>query len=269
MGLPVPLPPLSLLTEHPLTCAVPTCRLLGQHHQHCTDRDVCRGCLPQRAVPGEALCEHHAAQLTSWLVEIPTLYVEVVNPTGAEHRPKDPVTRRLPAGPVPGASHQDRVSGSATGDVPARFNEAAGGTCHPTSPLYQVGDPPAAVQLDSWARDWQTYTGALLPPPTVGALCRWLRTWLPHMLRHHPAMADFHTEIGDIHHRLRVEAGATDPKPEHCYGVPCRRCDRLNLYRTADGTGDVECHTPDCRLVYRRHDYDRWVGMLAAAVKVS
>lgn len=253
-----------------ILCVVSTCRLPGQHHSWCADRDACRGCLPQRSIPGEALCEQHRTQLEGWLAEIPALFAEVVDPTDVDPRPKDPVARLLPAGSVPGASRQPRVSGSATDAVPARFVEAAGGTCHPITPLDQVGDPPAAIQLDSWARDWQTYIGEYLPPPTVPGLCRWLSARLPHMLRHHPAIVEFYDEIGDIHRRLRTEAGMTDPRPEPCYGVPCRRCDRLSLYRVADGTGDVECHTPDCRLVYRRDEYDRWVGMVAAvAVKVS
>jgi hypothetical protein len=80
-------------------------------------------------------------------------------------------------------------------------------------------------------------------------------------------MPEFYDEIRYLHSRLWREAGRSEARPELCVGVPCRRCDLLCLWKTTDGSGDVECHNPDCRTVYRPDDYLKWVALVAAATK--
>lgn len=257
------------LTEH--LCVAPGCAVRGEHVRDC-DNTTCRGCRPAFAEDG-AFCPADTSKLRNWLGDIPELFTDVVDPPGATDTAtdirgvRDPVARDLPAGTVPGAARQPRVSGSTEDMLAARYVEAAGGTIRPIGlPVDQVGDPPPAVLLDSWARDWQLIRdmGETLPAPTVSNLCRWLADRLPWALEHHGAMPEFHDEIHGLHSRLWAEAGRGEPKPEHCKAVPCKRCDRLTLYRSTDGSGDVECRTADCGRVYRRTEYDEWAKLIAA-----
>ena len=270
-----------------LLCTAPHCALPREHTQGC-DGDQCRGCLPAPAIPGEAFCEVDSAKLRRWLAEIPELFADVVDPPSATDtreahekvttaaldvgepvgRPRDPIAALLPAGAVPGASRQPRVSGSGDEAVAVRYVEAGPGSTRVSGEYAedQIGEPPPAVVLDSWARDWQGIRrlGELLPPPTVAHLCWWLENRLPWALAKHDAMAEFYNEIRTMHARLWSEAGRSEPKPEHCKAVPCKRCDRMTLYRAVDGSGDVECLTAHCRMVYRREEYDDHAKMITA-----
>lgn len=263
-----------LVTEH--LCTAPSCRVRNEHTPDCADEQQCTGCRPDVAEVGSAFCQRCTDRLAAWLLEIPTLFDEVTNPPDATNQATadlhavDPVTTQLPAGPIPGPSRNPRVSGSTEDQLAARYVEAAGGTTRlerdRSGRLYlddQLGDPPPAVQLDAWCRDWQAHRGLgeLLPDPTVDLLCRWLSMRLQDALKSHPAMVEFYTEVHSMHSRLWVEAGRTEPKQEPCLGVPCKRCDRRDLWRTVDGSGDIECHTPDCRRVYRRDEFDEWTKL--------
>jgi len=278
-----------------LLCIASRCALPRQHTTGCKG-EPCRGCLPDKAIPGEAFCEACANKLRRWLDEIPDLFAEVVDPpdvtdTREAHQgvtkaaldvgppagyPRDPVAALLPAGAVVVASRNPRVSGSPEDMLAVRYVEAGVGktVLRPDRKgrVYaddQTGEVPPAVLLDSWARDWQTIPhvglGEFLPPPTVELLCAWLLARLGLALRHHPAMAEFYEEIASLHGRLWGEAGRSEARPELCVGVPCRRCDLLSLWRNADGSNDVECHNPDCRTMYRADEYRRWVSLVAAA----
>lgn len=258
-----------------LSCIAPRCALPRRHIPGCDGTD-CRGCLPALAEPNEAFCDTCSSKLRRWLGEIPDLFAAIVDPptirdehTVVDGRPhRDPIAYHLPAGSVPGATRQPRVSGSPEDQLPARYNEAGAGSMRVRNDrgqaLDQVGDPPPAVLLDSWARDWQTYLHDDLPPATVAHLCRWFTARLDWALRSHPAMDDFHAEINTMHARLWTEAGRHDARPELCVGVPCRRCDLLSLWRNTDGSGDVECHNPDCRTLYRADEYREWLRLVTA-----
>lgn len=271
-----------------LLCTAPRCAVRDHHATGCDSE--CRGCLPAEAVTGEAFCAGCSTKLRRWLDEIPELFADVVDPpsvvdtrqahqnvtTAAEDvgdpigRPRDPVAALLPAGAVCGASRQPRVTGGADEALAVRYVEAGPGSVHVTGyPDDQIGDPPPAVVLDSWCRDWQHQRnqGELLPAPSVANLCRWLGDRLDWALARHGAIADFHDEIRGMHSRLWSEAGRVEPRPELCHGVPCRRCDLLSLWRKPDGTGDVECHNPDCRTVYRADEYTAWTRLVAASTK--
>jgi hypothetical protein len=260
-------------------CTAPACWVRGHHLDGCEDNDRCRGCKPALAEYGEAFCTTCTGRLRTWLVEIPELFADVVNPPPATNTATrdlgavDPVTVRFPAGTVPGASRNPRVSGSPEETLAARFAEAGAGSVHVRNDRGQaqdqVGDLPPAVHLDSWCRDWQhsRNMGETLPPPTVANLCTWLLDRLPWALQRHGAMAEFYGEIKDMHTRLWREAGRSEARPEPCWGVPCRRCDLLTLYRTTDGSGDVECHNPDCKTLLRAHEYEAWTRLVAAATE--
>jgi len=232
-------------------------------------------------VAGEAFCDGCTGQLRTWLGDIPALFADVVNPPDAPPTGRDPLTAILPAGPISGPSRAPRVTGSTDAAVPARFNEQAGGTTAVKGWVDadgirhvwaddQIGDPPPAVVLDSWARDWQRSFGFPLPAPTVPLLCRWLLARLPWALGHHPAIAEFFGDIAGLHRRLWIEAGREErirSEDIACRAVPCKSCDQANLWRRPDGSGDVECHT--CRRVYRAVEYQTWVRLAAAFSKRS
>jgi hypothetical protein len=256
-------------------CTAPGCTVRGEHTSDCRDTKQCRGCKPAPAEDG-CFCTADASKLRRWLGEIPDLFADVIDPPDASNTRverddiRDPIALGLPAGSVPGASSQPRVSGSPEDMLAARYVEAAGGTIHPTGlAVDQVGDPPPAVLLDSWCRDWQLVRGMgeTLPAPAVVLLCGWLSDRLGWALEHHGAMPEFYAEIQSVHARLWREAGRGEARPELCRGVPCRRCDLLSLWRSVDGSGDVECHNPDCRTMYRADEYHRWVAMVAASTR--
>ena len=274
------------MTDH--LCTATGCTVRGEHHRDCIDVTRCRGCKPAPAEHG-CFCTGCSSRLRRWLGEIPELFADVVDPPSADPDarparkvirrdatddgdelgfPRDPVAFHLPAGPVPGATSQPRVSGSRDTVLANRYVEGAGGTVNPTGrPDDQLGDPPPAVLLGSWCCDWADARDmAEKVPYTVEGLAWWLSNRLSWALEHHGAMAEFYGEVGDLHARLWSEAGRGEPKPEHCKAVPCKSCNRLTLYRRSDGSGDVECLTAACTRVYRRSEYDEWAKMITAPV---
>lgn len=138
-------------------------------------------------------------------------------------------------------------------------------------PLYvaandQVGLKPAAVVLDSWARDWREVrsAGESMPVPTVPHLVAWLRNRLGWALDSHGAVDEFSDEISGLWRALRAAVGEAPHAPERIYGVPCKRadCDSDALFRTDDGSGDVECGV--CGRLLAPDDYEAWVRLCAA-----
>lgn len=138
-------------------------------------------------------------------------------------------------------------------------------------PLYvvahdQVGVKPAAVVLDAWARDWREVRSAAerLPVPTVPHLVTWLRNRLGWALDSHGAVDEFSDEISGLWRALRDAVGETPVAAERIYGVPCKRadCDSDALFRTNDGSGDIECGV--CGRLLAPDDYDAWVRLCAA-----
>lgn len=166
--------------------------------------------------------------------------------------------------------HAERVSGSSEPVLPIAedvwdlLQPATLSHGHGDWPQDQIGFISIATFVDLWCRDWADTRGQ----GEVGSGVDWLKVRLEWACDEHPAIDDFAHELARIHHAVHRYAGAREPRPELCRGVPCRRCDAINtLYRRVDGTGDVECHNPDCRLVYRAAEYHQWVGMNAAMVR--
>lgn len=134
----------------------------------------------------------------------------------------------------------------------------------------QVGGPSVASVLYSWARDWtetRTMGEGYPTDPTVPNLVDWLGKRLDWACDRHRAIDDFAAELSYLCRSVRRMAGLTEPGPERCVGVPCRRCDLMTLARLADGSGEVECFNDDCRQVYHPKDYETWVRLLAAAAR--
>jgi hypothetical protein len=147
--------------------------------------------------------------------------------------------------------HGQRVAGSREPPLPLRIDV-----------LDLLHDVPAL--LDSWARDWQTYTWALLPVPTVTSLTSWLSVRLEWACNSHPAIDDFAGELHAVIGTVRSAAGLTKPRPEQL-DIPCRRktCDQLTLWRYP-GDDRVYCHNPDCQAVYTAADFQHWCQLLTA-----
>jgi hypothetical protein len=133
----------------------------------------------------------------------------------------------------------------------------------------QAGELPVATLLDLWCRDWITYDwcpGDHLPPPTVLDLAHWLRVRLEVACDRHPAIDDFAAELASMHLVLRSVNGLTEPPPQLCENVPCRRkeCDAKALYRIS-GSPYIECGS--CELLYAEDEYQAWVKLLSGRIK--
>jgi hypothetical protein len=127
----------------------------------------------------------------------------------------------------------------------------------------QTGEISAATVLESWARDWQTYWWATLPPPTVGRLAHWLGLRLDMACDQHPAIDEFATGLRDLIRALRRVNGHLGPAFD-LLDVPCRRCDWLTLVPVARADR-VECL--HCGDLASGEEYHRWTGLLVAGVR--
>jgi hypothetical protein len=115
--------------------------------------------------------------------------------------------------------------------------------------------------LDSWARDWQTYRWETLPEPAVSSLTRWLSDRLEWACDQHPAVDDFADELRALVSRVRSAAGLTRPRAEVKWGIPCRDCEQVALYRWP-GSDYIECG--NCPVLMTGAEYDRWTQLISA-----
>lgn len=233
-----------------LSCVAPRCAIPRRHVPGC-DGDQCRGCLPALATVGR-LCERCHQRADSTLVDIGELYV------------------RLDDALIPALGAGQKVSGTPERTAPINLDvhdllaPSRLGTVHDDW-HDQTGQPSVAAVLETWARDWAETAAQRPPDPDVDTTARWLRARLEWAARHHNAIDEFIAEMRNLHGRLITVLHERDPQPELCHGVPCRGCDERNLYRRADGSNDVDCHS--CGLIYRKAEYDRWTALLAASTK--
>ena len=128
----------------------------------------------------------------------------------------------------------------------------------------QAGQLAVATVLDEWIHEWRWHrnAGEGLPPTGVQTMIAWLRNRLQWALDHLPGLLAYSDGIRALHGALRAAIGDLPPAPEPCPGVPCKRCDRMALVHTADGSGDVECGA--CGRLLDAEEYDRWVRLVAA-----
>lgn len=131
----------------------------------------------------------------------------------------------------------------------------------------QIGLISAPTLLCAWVARWRSdrRRGEGLPKPTVPVLVDWLLARLNDAAGGQQLLREFADEIRGLYLALLDACDETEPIPERCYGVPCKRCDLQTLFRTIDGSGDVECG--NCGRLLGQRDYDEWVGLVAADAK--
>ncbi len=185
----------------------------------------------------------------------------------------DPLADLNGVAPINSRSNQPAVSGSRERPIPIAVTtldlKATARVPHQTRavadwPDDQVGHLSAATILDQWTRNIRAalFPDHHLPAATVDQLISWLRNRVDDVCDHYPLAAEFAEKIRDLRSVLRSVAGETEPQPEHCDGVPCKRCNLLTLYRQLDG--DVNCINPDCQTILRDDEYYDWVKTLVA-----
>lgn len=248
------------------------------------------------------VCDGDRALLDTWLGEITRLHDQLTEPEqpivdrrrhdryataylpdGHRHTwnkgsyASDPVAVLGGVAPINSRSKAPSVSGSRERPIPINTdrhdltspargaNLTDAGRQHPED---HVGHLGAATILDGWVRSWRDHLwpGHHLPDSSVTELVKWLRTRLEDACDYYPIIDEFAWEIRNLRGSLRAAAGETDPQPERCDGVPCKRCDLMTLYRQPGG--DVACVDPDCASVLREDEYLDWVKTLAAEQKI-
>lgn len=129
----------------------------------------------------------------------------------------------------------------------------------------QIGHVPVAVIIDQEVRAWAD-AGApgskFRPVPALPVMVGWLADRLPWAFDSYEPIEAFTATIRHVRGRLMAALGEFDPPPEPCVGVQCKRCDKRMLFRTQDGSGDVECQHPDCRKIYGQEEYADWAKHL-------
>jgi hypothetical protein len=133
----------------------------------------------------------------------------------------------------------------------------------------QVGHLSVATELDFWVVDWIEARGQRehRPAPNVPDLIRWLGDRVDDACDHNGAIDEFATKVSELLWTCRRLAGELPPLPEKCHGIPCSRCDMLDLWRHPGSQWRAECGT--CGRLYDEDDYERWVRMLSAGLKES
>lgn len=127
----------------------------------------------------------------------------------------------------------------------------------------QIGEISVATRLEGWARDWQTYWWATLPPPSVGQLSHWLSLRLEIACDAHPGVDEFALDMRELIRTLRRVNGLLGPTFD-LLDVPCRRCDWLSLVPVAE-QDRIECL--HCGDLASGDEYQRWTGLLTAGVR--
>lgn len=133
----------------------------------------------------------------------------------------------------------------------------------------QVGYLSVATELDFWVTDWIEARGQRehRPAPNVPDLIRWLADRLDDACDHHLAIDEFAAKVRELLAACRRVGGELSPLPERCHGVPCSRCDRLDLWRMPGSQWRAECGS--CGRLWNDDEYQQWTQLLAAGLKES
>jgi hypothetical protein len=182
------------------------------------------------------VCEPCRARITRQLATIPALLADLATRTTATHQladtdtsANDPVSRALPAGPVPAASNGPRTSG---------------GSVEPAAPiaLDLIDTRPNDALLHTWARRWQEPND----PPAHNPAA-WLTAHLDRACDQHPDQVaelahDLDHLIADLRHATHdtrqlighcptEDCGADLLADTHDPAVTCIRCGTTWLRR--------------------------------------
>lgn len=232
-----------------------------------------------------AVCDPCRSWLTNQLLAITRLTTQLSNPDGppdswatlGEQSRRlgkwtyDPIADQLPAGTVPGASTQPRVSGSGEPLIPINTDIAdltnvarlhsiglpdwtdADGNTHP-----QIGHLSVTTELGHWVNIWYKALNERrpVPAPRVPALTAWLTQHLDWACSNRTDIADFATRIKHLAAVLRNAAGEVPAKPIR-KEAPCPGCDYLTLYQ-AHGEDWIRCGNTDCNRVLSSTEYEQW-----------
>jgi hypothetical protein len=166
--------------------------------------------------------------------------------------PSDPLAPLGGVAPINSKSKAPSVSGSRERPIPipvtvvdlkAPARQPSPSQAARDWPEDQVGYLSAATVLDQWCRSVrdELFPEHHLPPATVDEMAAWLRNRLEDVCDHHSAVAEFAEEIRNLRSALRSAAGQVEPRPEHCEGVACPRCDLRTLARMPYDTYRAQC----------------------------
>ena len=128
----------------------------------------------------------------------------------------------------------------------------------------QMGEIAVPSVLDSWVRDWISYSwcpSEHLPVPTVVRLAGWLTTWLPYAVKDHPALDEYSREINDLWYALRRTVGDMPAPPVRLW-TPCRDCGQLALIRQPGEDRPIRC--VNCRHDMTEDAYSQWSKLVHA-----
>lgn len=283
-------------------CSIPGgCGSAGCDHSrrtgNCTTCPVLRPDTAPRQPHRPAVCDGDRRLLDRWLGEIAGLVADLSQPEQPvlddrryerwirDHQghPRslgetwaDPLTAVGGVAPINSPSKQPRTTGSRERPIPVNATAldltASARVHHLTGhawPEDQIGHLSAATVLDAWIRDVrdQLLPDHHLPGGTVDDMVGWLRNRIDLVCDRHPQVAEFAEALRMLRGALRSAAGQSEPQPERCEGVPCRRCDMMMLYRHPGS--DVVCANPDCQAVLRDDEYRDWVKTVAAETRAK
>lgn len=175
---------------------------------------------------------------------------------------RHPITKEL----IRTEQHVFYLRGEVKGRVRVPLHWRSDGRPRVTPTDDQAGQLAAATVLDGWVREWRWHrdAGEGLPEADVPTMVEWLRNRLWWALDSYEDVPAYSREIRALHGALRAAVGDVAPPPERCHGVPCKSCDKETLFRTTDGSGDVECADKDCGRLLDEDEYKRWVKLVAA-----
>lgn len=197
-------------------------------------------------------CNPCRSRFRTWLAEIPDLYASLLG------EPLAPSGSPGKGGPV---------SGSRERPIPIRvdlFDLTHAGGWPDVLTEDQVGHLPVWMTLETWARDWSTFRAmGEAAERSVSGLCRWMWERVDDMCDEHEAIDECWRDVRALRGALYAQLGMFET-PDYKKGVPCRQCNALALVRK-DGSDFIECG--ECPAVLTPEEYDRWVRLLAAAVK--
>lgn len=145
---------------------------------------------------------------------------------------RDPVAHAHPAGPVPGANPQPRVSASHEAPIP--INVGAVDLMLPAraGSLRGDGEVSLATALEAWVRHWIWIRAAAerQPAPTVPVMTRWLGDRVGWACDSYPEVAVFTEWMRWYRTALRRALGQSE-RSEYRRGVSCPKCGQRALWR--------------------------------------
>ncbi|WP_052720212.1 hypothetical protein [Actinoplanes rectilineatus] len=268
----------------------------SSHADTCTLCPLTRPDRTPRTPHDPPVCDSDRALLGRWLTEIGHLWADLLNEepvivdqrtyqrSGVEYLKNnqrrtvslgtawaDPLAPLGGVAPINSRSRAPHVTGSRERPIPisaAAFDlkqpARVPGLTDQAIPEDQSGHLSAPTILDGWARHIRdnVYGADQLPAPTVPELLTWLRARINRICDHYEQLADFATAVRNLRGALRAATGQTEPRPEHCAGVACKRCDLITLYRQPGG--NITCVNPDCQAVLHDDEYGDWLKTLVA-----